>query len=230
MKSGRFHHTIKLDVELTGLELAVMQYHASQHYDHTCKRFFEHGNRGYGWVSEFRWKNDEKEPADAPSGTVVLEVSSRELDLCAKIIERLGYDETRAMMKDVFGIEVAADGEMAERATALRGNIREAFNRIQQEWKRLDEEATPAPKFDGELKCPSCGSESLEWQEYVLETRQLLGVKSGELGVDCASFKQVSECSKDECLACKDCYHEFKIPEGLAIDHTEEPEFEKKAG
>lgn len=229
MRTGRFYYAVKLGLEFTGLELAVMQYHASQHYDHTCRSFFERGNTGYGWIGQFRWKNGEKEPADAPEGTVDLEVSSRELDLCMKIVERLGYEEGYAMLKEILGQEMPEGAqEMGVLAANLRARIKEVFYKIHDEWRRLDKEQEPAPEFDGQLKCPRCGSDEVEWQEYVLETRQLLGIKEGELAVDLDSAKQVYECTKDEGLACKACFHEFKVPAGLGIDHTERQDFERK--
>jgi hypothetical protein len=144
MKSGRFHYSVQLELELTGLELAVIQYHASQHYKSTCRSFFEHGHTGFSWIAQFRWANDGKKPADAPTGTVTVEISSRELGLVLEIIDRLGHDETRAAMKDILGLEVSND-EMEKQALELRDHIREAVGVIQGEWKRLDEAASPTP-------------------------------------------------------------------------------------
>jgi len=62
----------------------------------------------------------------------------------------------------------------------------------------------------------------------VLETRQILGVVDGELDVDVASARQELECSRDEGLACKDCYHEVRVPRGLDVDHVEREDFEAK--
>lgn len=136
--------------------------------------------------------------------------------------------ETALRKSVLFWKDTPIEKKMSELVPPLRAGLKEAFDRIQKEWWRLEEESKPAPEFDGELKCPNCSGDNLEWQEYVLETRQILGVVDDELAVDLASARQEFECSKDEGLACKDCYHEFRVPQGLDVDHVEREDFEAK--
>lgn len=86
----------------------------------------------------------------------------------------------------------------------------------------------PVPKFDGTLRCPHCGSEEVEWQEYVLHTRQILGVRDGEVCVDMNTEKQVYEVCKDEALSCKSCFAEFQPPEGLSVYHCDRNDYEQQ--
>lgn len=251
MKSGRFHHTVKIEVELTGLDLTILEYHAKKHYDGACQRFFESArdvrsreNDGYVWMNQWQWEDwksrfgdvegkmvedgEYRHPSENPDLAVTVTVSSRNLDLCLKIIERLGADDSWTTVEYLTGIKMPpVEKKMSELVVPLRESLREAFDKIQREWKRLEEEAAPAPEFDGQLLCPHCHSDEIEWQEYVLATRQILGVRDGELAVDLASEKSVYESTKDEMLSCKACFCEFKIPAGLTVDHIERHEFER---
>lgn len=219
MRKGRFHYKVLAEVEFTGLELVVLEHHARTHYDSTCQRFFDRGDTGYRWKNKFRQQNDDKEATEALEGTVTVEVTSETVDLCAKIIERLGYNEAYAMLQELTGMEMPElERKMGVLAKQLRKDISRTFHAIGVEYTRLDDAAKPAPKFDGQLLCPHCKSDEVEWQEYVLHTRQVLGVVDGELCVDMASEESVYESTKEEGLACKTCFYEFKIPEGLRIE------------
>ncbi len=48
-----FHYRVEAVVEFTGHDLAVMAALASRHYDHTCKKVFQVGGFGYGWLMTF---------------------------------------------------------------------------------------------------------------------------------------------------------------------------------
>jgi len=202
---------------------------------------------GRYWLNEWQWQDwkarfdhledkqidyDEyRHPSENPEFGVTVEVSSRTLDLCMKILERLGIDDTWDLLERMTGKKMPEqEKQMGQLARELSQQIRAAFHAIQHEWKRLDNEARGPEPLEGELKCPQCGRTDLEWQEYVLHTRQLFGVQEGQLGVDEGSEKQVFECTKEEKLGCRNCFTEFPIPSNLAVEHTSEDEFTKKAG
>lgn len=252
MKTGRFFHRVSIEIELTGLDLVILEYHAKQHYDGTCQRFFEPAHHprdanhdGYGWLGEWQWRDWEARFADVDGKTiepgeyrhpsenldfaVKVRATSDALDLCMKIIERLGADETWEMVEKLTGKKMPPiEQKMGQLVPPLRASIKDAFFKIRDEWERLDEQAKPAPEFEGHLLCPHCKSDEVEWQEYVLSTRQILGVVDGEICVDIATEKSEFECSKDEQLACRACYAEFKVPGGLSIDHVEEKDYEAR--
>ena len=202
---------------------------------------------GRYWFNEWRWQDwkarfghiedkkvdyDEyRHPSEAPESGVTVEVGQRTLDLCMKILERLGIDDNWELIEKMTGKKMPEqEKQMGELARELSQQIRTAFHAIGGEWKRLDNESRETEPLEGELECPQCGRKDLEWQEYVLHTRQLLGVQDGQLGVDEGSEKRIFECTKDEALACKNCHTEFPIPSNLAIEHTSPDEFTKKVG
>lgn len=252
MKFKRFRHEVRAQVELSGLDLVVLECHAKQHYDGACRRFFEGArevrgaeNDGYVWLGKWQWEDWTRRFGDDPEAqytsettrhpsedlefAVVVEASSRTLNLCMKILERLAAEDTWALVEELTGRKMPPiEKKMSELVVPLRASLKEAFNRIQEETRRLDEEQSPAPEFDGELKCSSCGSEEVEWQEYVLHTRRVLGVRGDQVCVDLGSEEAVYEATKDEALSCKACFGEFKVPGGLSIDHVERVEFEEE--
>lgn len=167
MKTGRFYHQVEIEVEFTGLDLLVLEYHARQHYDRTCKKFFEPDrnmrgeNDGCIWKAHWQFKDWKERFGDDPDKkvepgemrdfsenlelTVVEKVSSRTLDLCMKILERLGYEESWEMVAEIFGKEMPPiEKQMGELARELSEKIRGAFFAIQEEWRRLDSEETAA--------------------------------------------------------------------------------------
>lgn len=75
-----------------------------------------------------------------------------------------------------------------------------------------------------EITCPNCGNKDLEtimWAEWVPVWRPLLELKDGRLLVE--PNEQMApgwwESGKDEGLFCKACCSDFKIPDGVTIDH-----------
>ena len=172
MKSGRFYHKVEIELELTGLDLIILEYHAKRHYDGTCERFFTQptemrtpNREGYGWLEDWRWqewksRNECNGSAQYTEETscrpeqnlefaATVKVSENSLDLCMKILERLGADENWALIKEMMGREMPEiEQKMSTLVLPLRAGLREAFFKIQHEWKRLDAEAKPAPEFE----------------------------------------------------------------------------------
>lgn len=75
------------------------------------------------------------------------------------------------------------------------------------------------------VACTNCGNEDLEtimWAEWVPVWRNLLGLEDGLLLVE--SSEQMAqgwwESGKDEGLFCKACLSEFKIPDGVTVEHV----------
>lgn len=246
MKTGRFHHSVSIEVEFTGLDLVILEYHAKQHYDGTCNRFFECAdypgqkeNDGYVWLSRWQyhdWRErfghiegkkiedgEMRHPSENLELTVTEVVKPRTLDLCMKIIERLGADDTWEMVSKVFGKEMPPiEQKMSVLVLPLRMKIKEAFFQIQDEWKRLDDAAKPAPELEGELECPSCKGTNLVWQEYVCHTRPIaMHAETPKLAcIDSnAEVVEFEDC-KDDTLYCKDCLAPFPVPAGLDLTHV----------
>lgn len=169
MKSGRFCHKVEIEVELTGLDLVILEYHARQHYDGTCNRFFESprerrepNHDGYTWLSDWQWaewrsRHEDDPEAQYTKGTVhrpeqnlefaaKVTVTSRALDLSMKILERLGANETWELVEKLTGRKMPQiEQSMGILARQLSSQIREASCRVQDEWVRLNETQKGTP-------------------------------------------------------------------------------------
>lgn len=173
MKSGRFFHKVEIELELTGLDLVVLEYHAKQHYDGSCQRFFTQSKEmrtpdreGYLWLEDWKWQEWQsrhvgdgsaqyteearRRPEENLEFAATVTVSSRSLDLCMKILERLGHDENWALIGELMGREMPEiEEKMSVLVLPLRYGLKDAFSKIQEEWKRLEATQKAREKDEG---------------------------------------------------------------------------------
>jgi hypothetical protein len=98
MKRVEFSYRIEVEVEFTGRDLAVLHHCANVHYDSVCKRAFQLGGFGWGWMNVFLHMGPDDESVVSfdldtieqgfAERTVQVRASYRELDTCAKILEQ----------------------------------------------------------------------------------------------------------------------------------------------
>lgn len=121
-------------------------------------KFFPSSSDGQGglWLGEFRWCDFQarfgddpsvpyteehlRHPSENPDLAITVTVSSRTLDLCCKILERLGFGtcsdspETRALLE-----KIGASGQrMSTLAGELRDQMVDVFHRLGDEWGGLN--------------------------------------------------------------------------------------------
>jgi hypothetical protein len=171
----KFKYEVKAEIEFTGQDLLVLEYHSKRHYDGACQRFFAEAphyrdtvdHEGCYWLREWQWQEWKSRNPDAENAAeyteesqrrpeenlefaVTVTVSSRSMDLCLKIIERLGSAESWKLIGELMGREMPQiEQTMALMVVPLRLKLRTTFRAIQTEWNRLDEAQNPAPKLDG---------------------------------------------------------------------------------
>lgn len=104
MERKGFIYNVSANVEMTGADLNVLLKVSKHHYDGKCKDASARGGFLYGWANRFFFQHEPDAVNAAPdtenglkllwrcrSQTVEVEVSARELDTMAKIMEMSHY-------------------------------------------------------------------------------------------------------------------------------------------
>lgn len=110
---------------------------------------------GNYWLNEWRWQDwkarfgEDKDaqyteetcrhPSEHPEFEITVAVSGRTLDLCMKILERLGVDETWEFLEKFTGHKMPEqEKHIGAHAAQLRCQMLETFRAIEGEWMRLN--------------------------------------------------------------------------------------------
>lgn len=93
-----FHYNVEAHVQISGLDLAILADCARRHYDGRCRKAFERGGFGYGWMIEFLVANESLIDLDLSNITPELGARTHDfyvtfthLDTCGKILEAAGF-------------------------------------------------------------------------------------------------------------------------------------------
>lgn len=88
----KFSYEVTIKLILSKPDILFLRRAASLHYDHTCQKAGEVGGFIYGWNNMI----------DDETGEAVVYASSREIDLCLKILERETLTSFERMLRQAF--------------------------------------------------------------------------------------------------------------------------------
>ncbi len=105
-------------------------------------------------------------------------------------------------------------GKWQERAATALSRAKMTVEPVERESSGRNTE-----EFDSRCKCPSCGAQTLWYQENVPTIRELIDVRDNTVWV--GEDEDLSwEMSFVGCISCSTCSTEFPLPEGHSVEWT----------